>query len=86
MVVPDLLKVSNLPQNLPCPLPKVCDVYHNFLFYDFKKFQGKYSVKNFVVDESRFRFVPPGKYRTSFVATEGEKILGAIDVNATLKL
>jgi hypothetical protein len=43
-------------------------------------------VRNFVVDESRFKFVPPGNYRTRFVAIEDEKVLGAIDVNASLKL
>lgn len=54
IVYPDLVKVSNLPTNQPCPFPKANYTINNYIFDD-SKFgpvpPGKYTGKARLVDE-----------------------------------
>jgi hypothetical protein len=72
MVVPDIIKNSNIPPEIMtdlCPFPK-----------------GKYWVKNVVLDEKKFAAFPPGKYTGRLTLLEHGKALAAIEVSINLSI
>ena len=49
-------------------------------------FQGKYWVKNVVLDEKRLKNIPIGNYNGRLTLLERGKPLAAIEVNSSIKL
>lgn len=48
--------------------------------------KGNYTIKNYVVDDSKFGPIPPGKYTAKGKLVEDGKILTQVEIISTLKV
>lgn len=49
-------------------------------------FQGKYFLKDYVVDDKKFAMITPGEYTARIAASENDVVLAAVDVDCTVTL